>query len=420
MALSPLLRIESYLKLGYFIDYRGDDCPIDFGRVDRERLARMGEPELLAGALAALRSTFAAQFQPGREHVVPLSGGLDSRLIVAALRELTEARNIHTLTFGVPGSYDYDIGCHVAKHAGTRHTALAQDGFSHDWDELNDRSRRMSAQVSVFFSPPIWQMARLFGGAVFWSGYVGDAIAGSYVYPQPSQTVREAKLRYLKRRTIIRSQPLHRVPDEDLVEHVTGGEPDPGRLTFDEQVLFAEGVRKFTTPIVLMKGFEYRTPFINSPWMDYMMSLPRSARLDEALLLQLSASAYPDLFSLPTKMYYGVGPVLRRERVLATRVVNRVRKLGKRRLPFLGYPPVLYNDFDERFRDSPDLMSIARECLDALKRRGVVDWLNLEELWQRHQARRINIGDALAILTSLEINLRTQESTERANSSPSV
>jgi Asparagine synthase len=408
MTISADARIQSYLKLGYFIDYERNDCPIDFSRVDPAKWRHATEEQLLDEATNALRTTFAQLFDAKDEHVIPLSGGLDSRLILAALAELTEAKNLHTVTFGVPGSYDYDFGCQVAKHAGTRHTAIAIDGFTYDIDDLVERGRRMHAQVSMFFAAPLWQMERLFGRSVIWSGYVGDAIAGSHLYRDPSPTFEAAKRRYLKRRVIVRSGPLHRASDDDLLQYVSEGDLAPSILTYDEQVLFAEGVRKFTTPIVLMDGFTYRTPFINSPWMDFMMSVPAPLRYDEALLLKLTERIYPKLFALPTKMFYGVGPMLRRERVLATRAINKLKRFGKRRLPFLGYPPALYNDFDERFRDSPDLMRIARACLDGLERRGIVDWLDLNALWKRHQDRSVNVGDALAILSSLEINLQLQ------------
>lgn len=408
MKISAEGRIQSYLKLGYFIDYERDDCPIDFSRVDPDRWRNANEEQLLQEGARTLRQTFEQLFDPGQEHVIPLSGGLDSRLILAALAELTEVKNLHTVTFGIPGSYDYDFGCHVAKHAGTRHTAVAIDGFTYDMADLVERGKRMHAQVSMFFAAPLWQFERLFGGSVIWSGYVGDAIAGSHLYREPAPTFEAAKRRYLKRRAIVRSGPLHRGSDDALLPFVAEGNIEPSVVTYDEQVLFAEGVRKFTTPIVLMDGFQYRTPFINSPWMDFMMSIPAQYRLDEDLLLKLTARMYPKLFGLPTKMFYGVGPTLRRELVLATRVLNKLKRFGKRRLPFLGYPPALYNDFDERFRDSPDLMQIARECLDGLRRRQVVDWLDLDALWRRHQDRAVNVGDALAILSSLEINLRLQ------------
>ena len=45
--------------------------------------------------------------------MVPLSGGLDSRTILAALLEAGLKDRITTVTYGTPGTWDYDIACDV-------------------------------------------------------------------------------------------------------------------------------------------------------------------------------------------------------------------------------------------------------------------------------------------------------------------
>lgn len=61
------------------------------------------------------------QFEPlaasGRQLVVPLSGGADSRLILLALKEVG-ASNVFTFTYGVPGSPEVRISKQVARSAG--------------------------------------------------------------------------------------------------------------------------------------------------------------------------------------------------------------------------------------------------------------------------------------------------------------
>jgi Asparagine synthase len=400
--------INSFISFGYFLDYERDDFPIDFSKIDHAPYAALPEQELVRIGTEKLRESFRLQFETGRDHVVPLSGGLDSRLIVAALRELTEARNIQTVTFGVPGTYDYDIGVLVGKHAGTRQSALPVNCFSYHEDELLDRARRMHGQVIVFHCPPLWHFDRLFGKSLIWSGYVGDAVAGSHLREQPSATQDEAKRRYLARRRLIRSMRLDRASDDEFLPHLTTTNLPPSTLTHDEQLLFAEGVRKFTAPTVLLDGFQYRTPFINTPWMDFMFSVPAEYRLEERLLIKIGQSAFPDLFGLPTKMTYGAKLGSRPELALAKRVVNKARKAVRRYVPAINYGPILYDDFDERYRDSPGLIELARRNLADLAARGVVDWLDLNDIWRRHQSRRGNFADALNALVSLELVLKTK------------
>ncbi len=401
--------VHSFLGFGYFLDYDRNDFPIDFSKIDHAPYAALPEEELIRIGVEKLRETFSLTFESGRDHVVPLSGGLDSRLIVAALREQTEAGNIQTATFGVPGTYDYDLGCLVGKHAGTRQSAIPINGFSYHEDELLDRARRMHGQVIVFHCPPLWHFDRLFGKSVIWSGYVGDAVAGSHLRENSSTTQDEAKRRYVERRRLIRSMRLDRCQDSDLLPYLSTGDLPPTTLSYDEQLLFAEGVRKFTAPTVLLEGFEYRTPFINSPWMDFMFSVPKPHRLEERLLIKIGQKAFPDLFALPTKMMYGAPLGSRPELALAKRVVNKARKAVRRYVPSVNYGPILYDDFEERYRDSPGLIEIARRNLADLSARGIVDWLDLDAIWKRHQDRSGNFADALNALISLELVLKSKK-----------
>ena len=57
-------------------------------------------------------------------HVVPLSGGLDSRIILGGLLKKGLKDSIITITFGTPGTLDYDIGIHIAKQLGIYYEAL--------------------------------------------------------------------------------------------------------------------------------------------------------------------------------------------------------------------------------------------------------------------------------------------------------
>ena len=104
------IRVNSFLRLGYFIDYPGKRAPIDFSRIDKARYSDVPFEELVRVGVGKLRNTVGELWVEGREHVVPLSGGLDSRLILGALLEHSDARDIRTFTYGIAGSYDFEIG----------------------------------------------------------------------------------------------------------------------------------------------------------------------------------------------------------------------------------------------------------------------------------------------------------------------
>lgn len=403
------LRVQSFLKLGYFIDFTEDLQPIDFSRIDKARYVATPREQLIALGAEMLKQSFAQLFEAGRDHVVPLSGGLDSRLVLGCLLQLMPAANIRTYTFGVPGSYDYEIGNLVAKHVGTRHIALPLDGMTYHRTDLLDFARRSQCQAMLFYHPPVHELERLFAGSVIWSGYVGDAVVGSHLHDPPSATLLDAKRAHIKRRTIVRSARLYNFNDDAFLPFVGDLGMNPEILTFDEQVLFAEAVRKYTAPLVLFEGFDYRTPLINSSWMDFSFSVPNRFRVDEALMIATARYAFPRLFDLPTKNSLGF-PLGTAPAVLRTMtLVNKVRKLLHQFAPrHVVYPHIIYNDYNEAIRSSPDLKSIVLESIDALKRRNIAPWIPMDELLRRHMARLRNHGDALILLTSLELVLQAR------------
>jgi len=411
MVVPEALRIQSFLKLGYFIDYARTRYPIDFSRTNKRLYVDATREEILACGKECLWRTFSQSFKVGQDNVVPISGGLDSRLILGALLEHTEARNLSTYTFGVPGSYDYELGCLVAKEFGTRHVAFSLKDISYHEDDLLDFARRSDCQAQVFYSPPLREVLKRYGSSIIWSGYIGDLVAGSHLYAQPSPTLADAKRRHLKRRNFVRSTKLHTCADEDLLPFMGGGTTGigPEDVTFDEQVTFAEAVAKYTEPLVLFQGFEYKTPLINSPWMDFMLSAPDHLRLGEGLMIEIARSAFPRLFGLPSKNSLGLTLGANPRYLTALKYLNKGRKLLHRFVPAFSDPHVLYNDYDQAIRSSPDVRRIVLESIQQLKRRGIVGWLDLDAIVRRHMRRIRNHGDALIILASLELVLRARE-----------
>jgi hypothetical protein len=85
-------------------------------------LARCGPKELLRLGAAAMRAGF-AQLDAGL-HVVPLTGGLDSRAVLALLIDGGVKDKVVTVTMGTPGTFDYEIGRRVARRAEVPHERI--------------------------------------------------------------------------------------------------------------------------------------------------------------------------------------------------------------------------------------------------------------------------------------------------------
>ncbi|RLC92982.1 MAG: hypothetical protein DRI39_07115, partial [Chloroflexi bacterium] len=80
----------------------------------------IGEDELAAELVDTFREAVEVRFNDGLSHGVLLSGGLDSRSVVAAA-SATVRRDIFTVTFGTPNCNDATIAEAVSRAAKTRH-----------------------------------------------------------------------------------------------------------------------------------------------------------------------------------------------------------------------------------------------------------------------------------------------------------
>ncbi len=95
------ININSFLYFGYFLDFTNTNYSFDFSMIDKKRYLNAMEEELIdIGTQKFLKSINNCFVRNNTNIVVPISGGLDSRAILAGLLEFTSASNIKTYTFG--------------------------------------------------------------------------------------------------------------------------------------------------------------------------------------------------------------------------------------------------------------------------------------------------------------------------------
>lgn len=402
------LSLNFFLHLGYFPGYEAT-VTLDYSRIDRNGYKDHSRDDLLEAGYQALMQSVTNDFESNARHILPLSGGMDSRTILAALLEMTDAGNIQTYTFGTPGTCDYDLGNKVAELAGTNHTKMPLTDLEWHMDDMLELARRFDCQTFLFHHAPLAELRR-FENGVTWSGYIGDAVTGGHLKDTPAASLDEAKSRYLEKRAEIRSLNLLTRPAKDFA-HKLGGERVPDIMTHDERVLFAE-VGCITAPHVLMKGFEYKTPMINSPFFDFFMSIPDTHRKGQSLFLEMIIRKWPKLFGLPSKTYFGLTPGHGSLPVFLRRARNKLWNIGRQKLRMFDWPPLPmtnFFDFDLEVRRNKSLRDLVRQNLADLDRRQATPWIQAEDIFNRHMARKGHFGDALKCLTSLEINLKAME-----------
>ena len=104
------INLDSFLYFGYSLEYKNDIYDVDFSNINKEKYAKADETELIRLGSKLLRESVSNLYYSNDKHLVPLSGGSDSRALIALLLEHTNVSSIKTYTFGTPKTFDYEIG----------------------------------------------------------------------------------------------------------------------------------------------------------------------------------------------------------------------------------------------------------------------------------------------------------------------
>jgi asparagine synthase (glutamine-hydrolysing) len=285
-----------------------------------------------------LKAAVARRCRPHERTTVTLSGGLDSRAILAAAMECST--QLTAVTFGRLDAPDVRLAARIAQRAGVKHS-IVEIG-AHNW--LQPRVEgvwRTGGEMPLLHMHGIEARAALAtAGDANLNGFAGDLIiGGSYLLP----SVRGSQI---------------------TVEHasqVTGASPAALRpsviklgSSYRSDYYYLENrVRRFTAlgPALLEGCVADRKPFVDRRLLEFVYSLPDAMRLDNRLYRRILLTAFPDLYrhipwqktgvpiswpSAAQRAAYFAGRVQRRAR----RAVNRPTSKG-------------FADYAQWLRDEP-------------------------------------------------------------------
>ena len=407
-------QIFSFLYFGYLPHVPGGGTSAlaghsSCGRVEFRKAA--DESQMVTEGVRALGCAF--ENRSGDLHIVPLSGGLDSRTILGALLNAGLRSRIITVTFGTPRTLDYEIGRRIAREMKVRHEEIDLTKVSLAQESLLQTAKRTHGVVRVFDAYFNSLPRQILGkDAVYWSGVGGDALTSVHLPEMPSKTPAEAVERFLKRHRYVRSIDLVGPNINQVREYLARIISPLDSLSFDEQLVISCILEGNELPILVDDNFDIRTPLLHPSWLAFLRRLPWEYRQNQYLYRRILTTAYPELFSLPTKANLGLSlnaphwcKQLRRVSLRASSLAKRFLPNGPRRVR----RGLNYIDFDEALRKREDLEALVYQNLQDLKHRGVVDWIDIDRIWDHHQRKLGNHADALTLLASLEINLKVQE-----------
>jgi asparagine synthetase B (glutamine-hydrolysing) len=397
-------KILSFLDLGYFLDYPGETIrlPVKIEPVDQSGVT---QEELFNTARQKWLISLEEGFSVGQTCVVPLSGGLDSRAVIAGLLQFTEASNITTYTFGIPGSFDYEIAAKVARFQGVPNIRIPLDHYEYSLEELIETSRRMDHQSLMFYHAPLRLVERDFSEGVHWSGFLGESITGDHVRGVLAKTHEEARMKFMEFNRYIKNEDAQLLKGgrEYSLKHLKVPLDSQGFLTLEEGYDLLNRQNKYIAPHVMLKGFEHRAPFNNPDLMGFFLGLTEEQKRNQIFFKEFLQWWKPFVFAFPVKNNLGFPlnaaawrPKLRKKYFALMQRMNNWKN-----------PKLNYFDFSKELINNQNFKSLVLSQLEDVKSRRILpDVIKPGVLWKEHQNRQADHGRLIQGIASLEIHLK--------------
>lgn len=342
------------MNFGFDLTQSNADFNLDISLVDKKKYSHFSESELIKIGSDTFRQVIAELFYKRKNKpVVPISGGLDSRAILATLIELCPVANIHTYTYGTPGALDFEIGNEIAKILGTNHTAFNLTEHEYTLEEEKLISRRSNHQSLLLHHPPVLELDKLYAKMDIWSGFFGDPASGSNLlnFPISNQEFKnfflEKHLFAKKTLTSIDFEKFYGFIDPPVECLETG-------ISYYECIDFYNIQQKYIYPLIHIEGSNYITPFTHVKWLGFILSLENKYRINQYLYKKILLSMFPKIFTVRTTSNLGLSLNASSLRVNLSRVVIKLGNIYG--MNFVKNTN--YIDFNEGFRNRKDLNNI--------------------------------------------------------------
>lgn len=405
-------QLDSFLFFGYIPNQdKANDFMIWIDTIlEQEKYQDFTEDELIKIGAKAIRTIFADI--PAGTHVIPLSGGLDSRCILVNLLEHKKAKDIHTITFGSPGTWDFEFGNMVAKKAGTNHTTLDLENITINTESLVEYASKLESPLPIFecyFNSLVFET---YGqDAHYWTGYIADTSSGAWVFHTVPQSWSAALSDFMD---------MERIPEvtlhssSDFVNNFpTSPWLDESKVTHFEQLMIGYRQPSYVGPQLTYFSDTKKVvvPFMDEDWWRFIMSVPREYRINQGLYKTILDTTWPELFSLPNKRQQGKRMSTKNR---LRRMIKKVAQPNKWKTEI--HPWTNFVDLAAAFVHRDDFRTLGYEQLQDLKKRKLVSHIDVDEIWKMHQSGIINFQRQITVLVSLELWLKGRE----AASSPSI
>lgn len=334
------------------------------------------------------------RIDPNERIGIALSGGLDSRMLLAASQKLYPNLKPYIYTFGRKGSDDVRIAKIVAARAGLPHTfyEFTQDNWYSPRKDKIWRTDGMFPMLHMHGAEFLEDIAQHVDISI--NGYAGDWTMGGGALNELSADMRIHKdiaAKFYKGQTYLTD-----------IENSIYDLPHP------EPHLLVNRVRRYTNmgTVNLLPYTEHRKPFMDMEILEFVLSIPDAYRLNNRLYASMLLKIFPEYFvdipwqksgkTIDKPVKFG----------FSHKVRNKLKRLAHQAGIFSFSRD--YGDY-ERWIKAPD---IASELSDLLAREGseysnFIDRDLKDEFFDPHMTRfYTEYADKILRAATMEIYLR--------------
>ncbi len=344
-------------------------------------------------------------------HVVPLSSGLDSRAILAELSQRLPKSQIVTMTFGIPGAWDYEIAQQVARKVGVQHEPMNLLDEEWDLDGLLETGACMEHPASVFEAYAHRKICKYYGpDCVYWSGFLAGSLAGVHLQPTPSAEKEQAVRRFLKdnRTPNFKDDAFHEEMSKKVMAEFPWEENlFQSKMCLDQQLDYGIRHRHYIRSVLLFDDYIFKAPFIHKTWLSFILNVPYRWLLHKSMYIQILIECYPDLYRLPVKMNAAQPLSASRIRVLLGKAAAKIKPCISPIDQYRTNPKANYINFSETLRHKTKLQELVYSNLQDLKKRGIYSDDEMNDWWQDHLYGKVDNTMLLMNLSSLELLLKS-------------
>jgi hypothetical protein len=411
--IKPISNFELYLFFGYLpgfseasLEWLNCDFDKDFGiGIDRESWWVSEGVKAVRGALAEE----IGKQEPGADHILLLSGGMDSRLILGELLENLPKSRIIAVTYGIPGAWDFEIAQVITRKFGIRHEVINLLEEKWDIDGLAIAATRLEKPVSVYQSYVRQKITNRFGhGCVYWSGFMGDMLSGYGLLKTPNTNKVKAIQKYLA------IEPTSNYQDKDFASEIINkimvefpwDHLSQSKFCLDDQLDFCLRQRYLTQPLLIFKGFTFGVPFLNRKWVNFCSNVPYKWRLEQHLYKRIIQETHKELSKIPYTNTAGMSLMATNQEVYLGKAIARIKPHIIRRDPYSSHPRTNYINWTEGLRHKGPFQDTVYTTLQDLKERTIIGNTDIDTWWRNHLDGKGDYTTLLMNLSSMELLLK--------------